>query len=182
MLTFDCLSLETCSSWVPRYEGKRWRNDNRAGILWNELILVSWGTIWLCPRSCANSCWFLWRDTSKSYIQKIVRLFMLWVTFFYCRGDHTETTEVEYNPSVTNYSNLLVMFWKNHDSTQKCTRQVWWSLQLVLIIPLPPSELHTHLCKLYSELCHSNEREKWTCKVDTHCTWVLKNPFYSLYT
>ncbi|XP_046441812.1 peptide methionine sulfoxide reductase-like isoform X1 [Daphnia pulex] len=38
-------------------------------------------------------------------------------------GDHTETTEVVYDPTKTNYSNLLNMFWKNHDSTQKCTRQ-----------------------------------------------------------
>jgi peptide-methionine (S)-S-oxide reductase len=38
-------------------------------------------------------------------------------------GDHTETTEVEYDPTQTNYSKLLDMFWKNHDSTQKCTRQ-----------------------------------------------------------
>ncbi|XP_032785190.2 peptide methionine sulfoxide reductase [Daphnia magna] len=38
-------------------------------------------------------------------------------------GDHTETTEVVYDPTKTNYSNLLSMFWKNHDSTQKCTRQ-----------------------------------------------------------
>lgn len=38
-------------------------------------------------------------------------------------GDHTETTEVVYNPQITNYSKLLEMFWKNHDSTAKCTRQ-----------------------------------------------------------
>ena len=40
-------------------------------------------------------------------------------------GDHTETTEVVYDPTKTNYSNLLSMFWKNHDATQKCTRQVF---------------------------------------------------------
>lgn len=38
-------------------------------------------------------------------------------------GDHTETTEVVYDPSCTNYSKMLEMFWKNHDSTQKCSRQ-----------------------------------------------------------
>jgi len=42
---------------------------------------------------------------------------------YYSLGDHTETTEVVYNPSVTTYKNLLDMFWKNHDPTSKCTRQ-----------------------------------------------------------
>jgi len=30
---------------------------------------------------------------------------------------------VVYDPNITNYSKLLEMFWKNHDSTAKCTRQ-----------------------------------------------------------
>jgi len=38
-------------------------------------------------------------------------------------GDHTETTRVEYDPSQTNYNELLSLFWKNHDTTQKCSRQ-----------------------------------------------------------
>lgn len=38
-------------------------------------------------------------------------------------GDHTETTEVVYDPTKNSYSNLLKMFWKNHDATSKCTRQ-----------------------------------------------------------
>ena len=40
-------------------------------------------------------------------------------------GDHTETTRVEYDPTQTNYSELLSLFWKNHDTTQKCSRQVF---------------------------------------------------------
>lgn len=40
-------------------------------------------------------------------------------------GDHTETTEVVYDSSLTNYSKMLEMFWKNHDSTQRCSRQVY---------------------------------------------------------
>jgi len=38
-------------------------------------------------------------------------------------GDHTETIQLDYDPSVTNYSKLLDIFWKNHDPTSKCSRQ-----------------------------------------------------------
>ena len=34
-------------------------------------------------------------------------------------GDHTETMQVEYNPKQTNYSNLLHLFWNNHDPTAR---------------------------------------------------------------
>ena len=39
------------------------------------------------------------------------------------RGDHTETLQVEYDPKVTNYSNLLKVFWEGHDYTQKRSPQ-----------------------------------------------------------
>jgi len=42
---------------------------------------------------------------------------------YYNLGDHTETTEVVYDPSQTSYARMLEMFWKNHDSTARCTRQ-----------------------------------------------------------
>ena len=32
-------------------------------------------------------------------------------------GDHTETVEVEYDPHLTSYGNLLDIFWANHDPT-----------------------------------------------------------------
>ena len=32
-------------------------------------------------------------------------------------GDHTETVQLEYDPNRTTYSDLLNIFWKNHDST-----------------------------------------------------------------
>jgi len=38
-------------------------------------------------------------------------------------GDHTETVEVEYDPQVTNYRQLLDIFWNNHDPTSRCSRQ-----------------------------------------------------------
>jgi len=38
-------------------------------------------------------------------------------------GDHTETVDIDFDPEVTNYGDLLKMFWKNHDPTAKCTRQ-----------------------------------------------------------
>ncbi len=43
--------------------------------------------------------------------------------FFWILGDHTETVDIDYDPSVTSYSELLDMFWKNHDPTAKCKRQ-----------------------------------------------------------
>lgn len=38
-------------------------------------------------------------------------------------GDHTETVDVDYDPTRTDYRALLDIFWKNHDPTSKCTRQ-----------------------------------------------------------
>lgn len=42
---------------------------------------------------------------------------------YHAMGDHTESVDMDYDPAVTTYSHLLKMFWKNHDSTSKCTRQ-----------------------------------------------------------
>jgi len=40
-------------------------------------------------------------------------------------GDHTEIVQVEYDPSVTTFGNLLEFFWQNHDpnSAKACSRQ-----------------------------------------------------------
>jgi len=40
-------------------------------------------------------------------------------------GDHTEIVQVEYDPSVTTFANLLEFFWQNHDpnSAKACSRQ-----------------------------------------------------------
>jgi peptide methionine sulfoxide reductase MsrA len=40
------------------------------------------------------------------------------------RGDHTEAIEIDFDPSAVSYSELLHMFWKNHDSTAKTSKQV----------------------------------------------------------
>jgi len=42
---------------------------------------------------------------------------------YYSLGDHTETVELDYDPEVTSYSELLAMFWKNHDPGANCSRQ-----------------------------------------------------------
>jgi len=38
-------------------------------------------------------------------------------------GDHTETVELEYDVDRTSYSDLLDIFWNNHDPTIMCSRQ-----------------------------------------------------------
>jgi len=38
-------------------------------------------------------------------------------------GDHTETVDIEYDPSKISYSELLDIFWQNHDPTSSCSRQ-----------------------------------------------------------
>jgi len=38
-------------------------------------------------------------------------------------GDHTETVELEYDPSVISYDSILQMFWKNHNPTTAHQRQ-----------------------------------------------------------
>jgi len=42
---------------------------------------------------------------------------------YYSLGDHTETIDVDYDPNVTNYEEMLHMFWNNHNPTVKCKRQ-----------------------------------------------------------
>lgn len=39
-------------------------------------------------------------------------------------GDHTETLQVDYDPEVISYDDLLAVFWKNHDPTRAA-----WSRQ-----------------------------------------------------
>lgn len=34
-------------------------------------------------------------------------------------GDHTETMQVDYDPKQTNYNELLLLFWNNHDPTAR---------------------------------------------------------------
>lgn len=38
---------------------------------------------------------------------------------YHSLGDHTETLQLEYDPKQTNYSNLLNIFWNNHDATSR---------------------------------------------------------------
>ena len=40
-----------------------------------------------------------------------------------CRGDHTETTDIEFDPQQTSYEAMLNIFWRNHDCTSRCSRQ-----------------------------------------------------------
>lgn len=35
--------------------------------------------------------------------------------YFFHRGDHTEVIDIEYNPEVISYSQLLNLFWNNHE-------------------------------------------------------------------
>ena len=48
---------------------------------------------------------------------------LLYAAHSLCRGDHTETVDVEYDPTQTTYEALLDMFWKNHDPTRAASRQ-----------------------------------------------------------
>ena len=49
----------------------------------------------------------------------------LYSSFYLCRyrGDHTETVDIHYDPTLTSYRELLKMFWVNHDSTACHSRQ-----------------------------------------------------------
>ncbi|ELT87993.1 hypothetical protein CAPTEDRAFT_154067 [Capitella teleta] len=38
-------------------------------------------------------------------------------------GDHTESVQVEYNPDVISYADLLDIFWNNHNCTSASSRQ-----------------------------------------------------------
>jgi len=38
-------------------------------------------------------------------------------------GDHAESVDIDYDPEVTDYENLLDIFWKNHNPTSFYSRQ-----------------------------------------------------------
>ena len=42
---------------------------------------------------------------------------------FSLSGDHTETVEMDFDPKQISYSQLLKMFWENHDPTRCASRQ-----------------------------------------------------------
>lgn len=53
-------------------------------------------------------------------------MYLLYQFFFIGRGDHTEVVDIEYNPNIVSYSQLLALFWQNHEYglTTKIKRQV----------------------------------------------------------
>lgn len=42
---------------------------------------------------------------------------------YYSLGDHTETIQITFDPTVTTYSRMLELFWENHDPTRCASRQ-----------------------------------------------------------
>ena len=42
---------------------------------------------------------------------------------YYAMGDHTETIDLDFDPNVTSYAELLHIFWNNHDPCTKNKRQ-----------------------------------------------------------
>jgi len=48
---------------------------------------------------------------------------------YYHIGDHTETVQIDYDPTITTYQELLDIFWKSHDSHRKT-----WTRQYMSII------------------------------------------------
>lgn len=38
-------------------------------------------------------------------------------------GDHTETTQIVFDPTVVSYEELLKMFWSDHDATRSSGKQ-----------------------------------------------------------
>lgn len=54
----------------------------------------------------------------------------MWQVFSECnemsvyRGDHTEAIEIDYDANEVSYSELLDLFWKNHDPTARTSKQV----------------------------------------------------------
>ena len=42
---------------------------------------------------------------------------------YYSLGDHTETVDIDYDPEVTSYENMLALFWKHHDPTNRTSQQ-----------------------------------------------------------
>jgi peptide-methionine (S)-S-oxide reductase len=43
-------------------------------------------------------------------------------------GDHTETVEIDFDPTVISYENLLDVFWKNHDPVGRPGRRQYMSI------------------------------------------------------
>lgn len=48
---------------------------------------------------------------------------------YYSLGDHTETIEIDYDPTLISYEQLLEIFWRSHDPTQRS-----WSRQYMAAV------------------------------------------------
>eukprot|EP00043_Microstomoeca_roanoka_P011624 m.109763 g.109763 ORF g.109763 m.109763 type:complete len:104 (-) comp15250_c0_seq1:943-1254(-) len=48
-------------------------------------------------------------------------------------GDHTESVQIEFDPQIISYEQLLSKFWIMHDATMKCGRQyrsaIWYQTE-----------------------------------------------------
>ena len=58
------------------------------------------------------------QQTSLAVYDSVSVLFLL-----YFSGDHTESVEIEYDPSEVSYETLLTLFWNNHDPFSPRKRQ-----------------------------------------------------------
>jgi len=114
------------------------------------LLLGSGRSLRMHSRSCANSSWIRWTgNDAEPFIPKYVRgmfccsrvmtkmllqscKFTL-VFYSLLRFDYTETVDIEFDPLKTNYSKLIDIFWKNHDPTVPCPRQVSLCVTLLYI-------------------------------------------------
>jgi len=62
-------------------------------------------------------------------------------------GDHSETMQLEFDPKVTTYENLLRMFWSGHDPTRKS-----WSRQYLCAIFYHNEEQHSLALKTAKQM------------------------------
>lgn len=65
---------------------------------------------------------FLFFIFNRNLFASVISIFFIFIG----RGDHTEVVDIEYNPNIVSYSQLLALFWQNHEYglTTKIKRQV----------------------------------------------------------
>lgn len=51
---------------------------------------------------------------------------------FFFRGDHTEVIEIDYDPKIVSFDDLLELFWNNHEYglTTKIKRQASFAIAI----------------------------------------------------
>jgi len=89
-------------------------------------------------------------------------------------GDHTESVQVEYDPTITNYQALLDFFWSHHDPTcpSTCSRQYMSAIFY---------HSETQRCEAELSLCERRRKGEVTTQILPYTTLHVAEDYHQKY-